>query len=311
MKSVSATIPNPAQATPSASSLPHRQDARLLRLEGRMPHRVEAPPVVRYWHLLSFDAPTVAVVWSLTFAWAARVRLPFWLLALQALVVWAVYVGDRLLDARSSLRRDGEGMRERHFFHWRHRTLLTPLAVAASCVAAWIALHWMPIAAKERDSLLGAASLAYFTRVHSGDARSSILRFASKEFLVGVLFTAGCALPAWTRGAAWTLLVPAVFFAVLAWLNCRAIEEWEAGQRRTGILPRATGIAAVGVLAAILMAHLDPRAAALLAAGAVSAALLALLDRSRQRMTAVLLRAAADLVLLTPIALLAVQAVRR
>jgi hypothetical protein len=277
----------------------------------RAARRAEAPPVVRYWHLLSFDAPTVAVIWSLAFAWVAHVRLPFWLLALQALVVWAVYVGDRLLDARSSLRHDGEGMRERHFFHWRHRKLLTPLAVAASCVAAWIALHWMPVAAKERDSLLGAASLAYFTRVHSGNARSSILRFASKEFLVGVLFTAGCALPAWTRGAAWTFLAPAMFFAVLAWLNCRAIEEWEAGQRRTGILPRAAGIAAAGVLAAMLMAHADPRAAALLAAGAASALLLALLDGSRQRMTAVLLRAAADLVLLTPIALLAVQAVRR
>lgn len=275
--------------------------------------RIEAPTAVRYWHLLSFDAPTVAVVWSLAFAWIARARLPLWLLLLQGLVVWAVYVGDRLLDARTGLReRDGEGMRERHFFHWWHRATLAPLAVAASLASAWIALHWMPVAAKERSSVLGVASLAYFARVHSGGVRTRLRRFATKELLVGVLFTVGCALPAWSRGGAvWAVTAAATYFAVLAWLNCRAIEEWESGGVRSGILRKAGWIAAAGCAGAGLMACVDARAGVLLAAGAASALLLGLLDQMRGRMTAVLLRAAADLALLTPVLVLAAQWVRR
>jgi hypothetical protein len=49
----------------------------------------------------------------------------------------------------------------------------------------------------------------------------------------------------------------------------------------------------------------------LLAAGATSALLLALLDRTRARMTSLALRAAADFVLLTPLALIPVAGLLR
>ena len=65
----------------------------------------DAPIPLRFWHLASLDAPTVALVWSLGFAWAAGVGLPVWAPLLLALVAWAVYVGDRLLDARAGFRR--------------------------------------------------------------------------------------------------------------------------------------------------------------------------------------------------------------
>jgi hypothetical protein len=52
------------------------------------------------------------------------------------------------------------------------------------------------------------------------------------------------------------------------------------------------------------MAYARPRPAALTAAAAASALLLALLDRIRGRLTPLALRAAADLVLLTPLVLL-------
>lgn len=243
----------------------------------------------------------MAAVWSLAFAWMVCARLPLWVLALQVLVVWTVYVGDRLLDARAGLRRWGNELRERHFFHWRHRRILAPLSVVSAFAAAWIALHWMPVGARERDSVLAAASLAYFTRVHAG----GVQRVFSKELLVGVLFTAGCALPVWSRGEGRVLAAPMVYFAALAWLNCRAIERWES---REGGMARAAGWTALaGALAAAGMAFAEPRAAALLAAGASSALLLAWLDRLRDRMTAVTLRAWADLVLLTPALLLAVR----
>lgn len=307
------TVPNPRapQALESAILAPP------LRQNSAVP-QVAAPAALRFWHLASFDAPTVAAVWSLAFAWVVRARLPLWVLVLQILVVWTVYVGDRLLDARAGLRRWGSELRERHFFHWRHRRVLAPLAVISACAAACIVLHWMPVGARERDSVLAVASLAYFTRVHAGwegEQRSrpgggfAFRRIFSKELLVGVLFTAGCALPVLSPAHWAVLTLPIAFFAALAWLNCRAIERWESGQ--SGIARIARWTACAGMIAAATTAFAQPRSAALLAAGAMSALLLAGLDRHRQRIAPVALRALADLVLLTPVLLAAAWPVGR
>ncbi|MFP5248951.1 MAG: hypothetical protein ACLGP3_03895 [Acidobacteriota bacterium] len=257
--------------------------------------------MLRFWHLASFDAPTVAAVWSLAFAWIVRVRLPLWVLALQILVVWVVYVGDRLLDARAGLRRwSRHGLRERHNFHWRRRRLLIPLAVAAALASAFIALRWMPLRVTERDSVLGLASLAYFTRVHAGGVRHRRSRLFSKELLVGVLFTIGCALPAWSRSGLLPIAAPALFFAAVAWLNCRAIDRWEAEAPSGRTFRIAAPIAAAGAASALVLSAAQPRAAALVAAGAISALLLGLLDRAAPRLKPVTLRALADFVLLVP-----------
>ncbi len=302
-------------------------------------HRIfSAPGALAFWHLASLDAPTVAVVWSLAFAWAGRVRLPLWVPVLLALATWSVYVCDRLLDALAGLRAPApHTLRERHRFHWRYRRALLPMAIAAACAAAGIILAFMPPLARARDSVLAAAALAYFSSVHSGRSAWQFRlpwprSFPGKEFLVGVLFTAGCVLPAWHRPHAvaapgstiWVFWIPAVAFAALAWLNCSCIARWESTDElwpaQSGNAkdflgvghphPPATFYAGVllacgGFLFAAVGALANPRPAALLAAGAASALLLALLDRRRAHMTPLALRAAADLVLLTPLALLA------
>lgn len=293
------TFPNP----PAADKLHVLTRTDRFAQEASGERLYQAPAAVRYWHLASLDAPTVAAVWSLAFAWAVRSRLPLWVLALQVLVVWTVYVGDRLLDARAGLRRWGSELRERHFFHWRHRRLLALMAAAASCSSAAIALHWMPIRIRERDSVLAVASLAYFTRVHAGFTAGGVRRLFSKEVLVGVLFTAGCMLPVWSHADWRALFWPVAFFSMLAWLNCHAIERWENG--RGSIARVAVWTAIAGIAAAALTISACPRTAGLLAAGAGCALLLAALDRLRGRMTALTLRAAADLALLTPALLLA------
>ena len=265
-----------------------------------------APPPLRFWHLASLDAPSVALAWSLSFAWAARVRLPLWVPALLMLAVWVVYVADRLLDALNGLRRGNlQFLRERHLFHWRHRRVFLPLAVLAAVAAAFLVIALMPTAARERNSVLAAASLVYFTRVHAGRALRPTF---PKELLVGLLFTAGCVIPAWSRSAfpVAALLVPSAFFAILAWLNCHAIDRWEAAANNTApqrIAFTACIVAVAGLLAAALLLHVQPRSAALLAAGAMAALLLALLDALRDRLAPVALRAAADLALLTPLLL--------
>lgn len=285
--------------------------------------RLEAPPLIRLWHLSSLDAPTVAVVWSLAFAWAIGIRLPAWVPILLALVAWAVYIADRLLDARSGLHgSDTSRLRLRHHFHWRHRRIFVPVAVAAAVGAGCIVFSLMPVGARERNLLLGVAALAYFTRVHStrnqplfASTFSSlrIPQLTSKEMPVGLLFTAACALPSIGRFAAqsalplWPLLVATVFFALLAWLNCHAIESWESSHRpsrSSRVFVAALVLALAGLLLAAILSTVQFRLAALAAAGAASALLLALLDRLRGHLTPLALRAAADLVLLTPLVLL-------
>jgi len=297
------TLPSPLAPASRATRFPAAE------------RRFDAPGLLRFWHLASFDAPTVAVVWTLAFAWAGHVRLPVWIPVLLALTAWAVYIADRLLDAHAAQRISNlQGLRERHLFHHRHRRLLAPLAVAAACGAACIVFTLMPAPVRERDSVLGAAALAYFTGVHSSRGFSwqnlwGNSRVFRKELLVGVLFTAACALPALSRAAAqgwmavWPLFAAAVFYALLAWLNCHAIDRWESERpaSKSRISTRACILAIAGLLVAC---NLQPRPAALIAAGAGSALLLALLDHLRGRLTPLALRAGADLVLLTPLAFL-------
>jgi hypothetical protein len=314
--------------------------------QDRTPSRIEiarrifgAPRALALWHLASLDAPTVAVVWSLAFAWVAGVHLPLWVPLLVALATWSVYVADRLLDARAGLCEPAQHtLRERHEFHWRYRRALLPMAIAAACVAAGIILAFMSPLARARDSVLAAAALAYFSGVHSGHMARQLpvhwpRAFPGKEFLVGLLFTMGCVLPAWHRQHAlaapvpgiWVFWIPAVFFAALAWLNCSCIARWESmdepwetrsarpKQSFSDQPPRPAAtfhssvlLACGGLFLTAVGASAHPRAAALLAAGATSALLLALLDRMRARFSALALRAAADFVLLTPLALISV-----
>lgn len=284
---------------------------------GGFPQALNASRVLKLWHLTSLDAPTVAVTWAWAFAWAARVHLPAWWLLLLGLAVWAVYIGDRLMDARAGLRADNQqDLRERHYFHWRHRRVLGALAAACAVTGAWIVHTRLTAVAVRRDSLVGLATLAYFSGVH---ARVKLPRFSvvvSREFLVGVLFSAGCALPVWSvasgRSIAVRLVVlPAAYFAALAWLNVRAITQWEAApERRAGMWLGAVscGLALAGVALAGLLAFSEPREAGLVVAGVLSALLVGALHRSRNRFDPLTLRALVDLVLLTPLVLVSAAA---
>ena len=278
-----------------------------------------APAPLRIWHLASLDAPTVAVAWSLAFAWTAQIHLPLWVPVLLALGTWAVYIIDRLLDARAGLRAGSfHFLRERHFFHWRHRRILLAVAVCAASAAAAIIVAFMPASVRQHNSAFAVAALAYFSSVHAlhqpPNHRRTLFSRALhiKEFVVGVLFTAGCALPTLSRlhgiaGPAtkqWPLIAAISFFAALAWLNCRAIEHWESNPAPSRIPVAAIALGSFASLLANVLIHAQPRTAALLAAGSVSAFLIAALDYFRPRLTPIALRAAADLVLLTPLLLL-------
>ena len=210
-------------------------------------------------------------------------------------------------------------MRDRHYFHWRHRRILAPLALVAACASLWIVATRVPATARVPDSAVAAATLAYFSGIHSRRRLPSRLArllspLISRPVLIGVLFTAGCLLPVWSQAAGRDatgspgrlVLIPALFFAALGWLNCHAIARWESNPSAPSnpVQPIAFLVAVAGVLLALVVFSNQLRFSALVIAGAASALLLALLDRFRIRLTPLSLRAAADLVLLTPVFLL-------
>jgi hypothetical protein len=258
------------------------------------------------------DAPTVAVVWALAFAWAARIHLQPWIALTLACGTWSVYVADRLLDARRAISVNKlDSLHERHYFHWRHKNLFAPLAICCAAIAAALILRLMPPVVCERNSALAAAALAYFSGVHSSARLPHWLPgIPSKELLVGVIFTTGCAAPTlWhMRTYPLPLMTCFVFFAALAWVNCFAIEQWESATRRPRVVLAALILGCVGLLFCLAFAFSHSRIAALFVAGALSAILLAILDRARTRLTPLALRTLADLVLLTPAILIALGA---
>lgn len=280
----------------------------------------DAPAPLRLWHLASLDAPTVALVWSYGFAWAAHISVPAWAPVALALIAWAVYIADRLLDARAGMQSPPlHVLRERHYFHWRYWRFLAPGGVLAALAAAAMVLTRLPAAARVPDTALATATLAYFSGIHSRRRISPALQalllpLSSRAFLIGILFTAGCLLPLVSQvpglAIVRVLAIPASFFAVLAWLNCCAIAQWESSdpiRLSKGMVRKAGLLAATGALLALFEAITEPRSALLIAAGTTSALLLALLDRVRHRLTPLAVRAAADLVLLTPALLLVLE----
>lgn len=276
-----------------------------------------ASAVLKMWHLASLDAPTVAVTWACALGWAAAVRLPGWPLAVLGLLVWAIYVADRLLDAHAGLGQPSRQLQERHYFHWRHRRWLIILSACAAVAAAWMIASQFVATALRRDSLMGLATVAYLSTIHAGRGRAGLFhrvtkagsRILSRECVVGMLFSAGCLLPALARSSDYVVLAaPAVALAALAWLNVFAIGTWESdGVRRKPTVVRVPALLLGFACVAFGMgvAGTEPRSAVLVAAAGASALLLAALDAKAARLEAVVLRALADLVLLTPAFILA------
>ncbi len=109
--------------------------------------------------MLSLEAPLVAVLWQMGLAKAHGLHLMPMVHAGLGLVVWIIYVLDRLWD---TFRQPKAELDVRHAFYRRHRMLFTvlilPLALAA---AGWIALREIP-----EGMLWQAMSLAVFVALY-------------------------------------------------------------------------------------------------------------------------------------------------
>jgi hypothetical protein len=180
-----------------------------------------------HWpHLLSLDAPAVAVAWgSLIAAWggvelSAETRLTL------AGIVWAVYLLDRLADQKR-----GQTGTLRHGFAAAHRrTLGVLLLFAVTLAIAFVAS--VPTSLHAPGLALGCVIAAYLAIVH-GACRSMGRVRGLKEAVAGTCFALGTSLPLW--GAAVDVSADAVgivaLFSAACWWNCRLIDRWEGGLR--------------------------------------------------------------------------------
>ena len=168
------------------------------------------------------------------------------------------------------------------------------------------------------DLVLGSLLFAYFVLIHvSGSAHR-----LPKEISVGLFFSAAVFIPTFARAPQLRLaLLPlAALFAGVCCLNCLLIYRWEHAPEQTArSLPKPHGLTRTA------LNHLSGSGLLLAAAGlALSATthrttplsmvlavlLLMGLHRLRDRLAPLTLRAAADLVLLTPLLFLLLRHLR-
>lgn len=264
-------------------------------------------PVWIWPHLLSLDAPVVAVGWQAWWAHCQGVRLHWFHHAILGLCVWMIYLADRLADAGSAP--PAEWGTPRHAFYHRRRGLMGGLLIGAVAALAVLA----PLTLDRREFAGGAGLLAaaglYFWLIHGRAGWPAPL---PKEAVVGCLFAVGvvfftaCAL----GGVPLLLGGRTVLFGALCFLNCALISRWERTLRdrrqRSSLINAhpllterlgwcAAGLAAIGVAAGWGIGRPVAFAPLVLAAAGLWA-----LDLARNVIPASGLRVLGDVALLTP-----------
>jgi hypothetical protein len=283
------------------------------------------------WHLLSLDAPTIAALWTWFIASTSHIHLPIASMLAMALAVWMLYAADRLMDTRLLDTRlfdtrlfdidttcRHKDLEARHHFHHHHRSAFL-LGILLASIALATLLPRLEAEAIHLYLILGAFVSGYFLLIHAASSAATQKRVAHrfpKEIAVGLCFAAATFIPTVARrpDLRFTLLPSALLFATLCSLNCLFIYAWEHATPNTDQpthaitrlalrnLPPLTLAVAVFSAALTLLDHHAPWP--IPCATAISATLLLFLHKQRDAIPQVILRAAADLALTTPILLL-------
>lgn len=178
-------------------------------------------PLWLWPNLLSLDAPIIAVLWQGFLAYRFAIPLRPAGRFVLGLTVWAIYLLDRLLDARKP-----PGFLEpaRHRFYRRHGEGMTALLAIVVAADALIALRWLRPAVLHDGLLPLGGVLLYLAAVHLfGDTAQGL-----KEVAAAVLFTGGTFVAAWSSLPCPQLAWAAIAFFVLCLANIVAIETWES-----------------------------------------------------------------------------------
>jgi hypothetical protein len=280
---------------------------------GRQAEPARKRPLV-WLNLVCLDAPLVAVAWQWLIARSLHVQVALAESGALFLTAWGIYLADRLADSVTLAVDKPASLRAK--FGARHKFLL--LGVLLLIIASDAALIWWHL---DRHTIragiiLGLTAVVYLVVNH----RASYVwaKVPIKEVTIGFLFAGGTLLPLLPRAALSSLVFPAILFACLCSLNCISIAVWDRDlDRAQGKHSVATqwprfGVwipvwAALVTLGAIVLVSVDRDSGAVALCLGVSASLLGALHfapLSRDERTAL-----ADLVLLTPLAVLLVDTI--
>jgi hypothetical protein len=272
----------------------------------------------QFWawlHLLSLDAPLVAVLWQLLFAKALHVYLAPVVTLIMALVIWLIYVADRILDSYRTEENTGTALR--HRFYRTHRADFLPAFFVVLLATGWMAYADLGFRMQRDGLLLAAVVGGYFAVVHVLGGRAQ--RWFPKEIAVAILFGIGTFMPVSIRVHQLHLrfLLPFLLFLLVLWMNTLFIEysEWVTLRRHGADRPHQSTIlvgdhlvafgTGVGFLALGAMAsHWFTLARPILLAEGLSALALGMLGWQSRRISSYAVRVAADAALLTPVLLL-------
>lgn len=289
-------------------------------------HRIVRSSVIRsisitqrpllWLNVACLDAPLVAVAWQWLFARSCHITVSAAARGSLFLTAWLIYLIDRLADALSLQADSPKSLRQQ--FCSRHTRLWMGLTPVIATLDAIIVLSRL-----DRDLLLSGACLGgiAFVYLALNYAFSQLWEtIPLKEITVGFLFAAGTLIvlvPKFSLATSITgrstVTFAALLFATLCSLNCISIAVWECdfdrSQGKHSIATRWTGVSIsarivciVLAAASLVLAVADHQLLPLAVCLSVSSMLLAILHSVSIQCDE---RAAlADLVLLTPVALL-------
>lgn len=288
--------------------------ARILEWKTSTSHaslsQTSAHPWWLWPNLLSLDAPLIAVLWLHLFAASGHIRISPRVTVALALVVWLIYVSDRVLDGLQA--DSGAHLTARHQFYRAHRTafvyLLPGVFVITCCVCLGLDSRTL-----ELGALLMLVVAGYLATVHRLRTRWGLR--ISKEAVVAAVFGVGTFFPVWTHigRATASMAVGFGFFVLICWLNLVLIEfaEWVGFRDRRSEAPHRSTIAAgkrfpevcAGVVLVVLLLSRPSASGSerwILPAVALSALALGAVGFYRRELSIHTVRVLADVALLTP-----------
>ena len=177
-------------------------------------------------HLLSLDAPLVALAWQDWWGVARHSPPGVGQRVILGLGVWLIYLADRLADAAREPSEDLATARHAFARRWK-----LPLLVLSATVAVDLVVI-APLTLPPRQFQAGLAMLAaagtYFWLIHRRNPARWTARLP-KEAVVGAMFALGTAFfalchPSWPAG---TLVGAIILFGGVCFLNCALITSWE------------------------------------------------------------------------------------
>ena len=272
-----------------------------------VPQRNRISPLA-WMNLVCLDAPLVAVSWHWLFAREFAIPVAPGTPPALFLTAWLIYLADRFVDSLSVDPDGSSSLRQRFCFRHRRAWLAAIAVIALGDV--FVVLSALDPIALAVGSAVAAAAFAYLL---VNQLRPQLWRLLPlKEVSIGFIFAAGV-MVGLMRNLPASALLPSLLFAVLCATNCICIAFWERGldtaQRRISI---ATEFGGIERLIPLLLAALCANAVwffgtfrSVTPALAASAALLGFVHIARARLQADVRTALADLVLLTPLAVIA------